>query len=227
MSLRGRGDGGGAVPTCSGGSRPGRAARVPAGCGGDQTLGSGPSTAAGAAGREGVQGAFQWQAPPTLTAPPAHSAGRPGEQREGHGGQVRGGPPEQRGPCWGLTGEAGAWALTQGPTAPFPATRGCSPGAAAGAAGGRSSAAGGVWCPGQHGTAAQSGPEGPGRCRPPAGPARTVSGTGEDRARGQGCLPGTVSPQLCWGGAEKSNRAWSRASRGRRGRHRRGGSQLL
>ena len=53
MSLRGRGDGGGAAPTCSGGSRPGRAARVPAGCGGDQRPDSGRSTAAGAAGHRG------------------------------------------------------------------------------------------------------------------------------------------------------------------------------
>ena len=41
-------------------------------------------------GERSSRWAFQRQAPPTLTSPPAHSAGRPGEQREGHGGQVRG-----------------------------------------------------------------------------------------------------------------------------------------
>ena len=101
----------------------------------------------------------------------------------------------------------GAWALTQGSTVPFPATLGCSPGAGAEAAGDQSWAAGGVWCPGQLGIAAQSGPEGSGQCRPLAGPVHTVSGTGEEKALGQGCLPGTASSQLCWEGAEKSNAA--------------------
>lgn len=50
-----RGDRGGEAPTCSGASRPGRAAQAPAGCGGDQMPGSGHSTAAGAVGTVGIK----------------------------------------------------------------------------------------------------------------------------------------------------------------------------
>lgn len=205
MNLRGSGDGGGVAPTCSGGSRPGRAALAPAGCGGDQTLDSGRSTAAGAVG---AQRASSWasrgRAPPTLTSHlPTQREGLEsrGEDHWSSMGPARAQEHALAASRWG------AWALSQGSAAPFPASLGCSPGAGAGAAGDQSWAAGEVWCPGQLGIAAQSGPEGSGRCRPLAGPVCTVSGTGEERALGQGCLPGTASPQLYWEGAEKSNEA--------------------
>lgn len=106
------------------------------------------------------------------------------------------------------------WGWDAALAVPSPATRGCSPGAGAGAAGGLSWASGGAPRPGWHDTAALSGPGGGHRCRPQGGRGHTEPGTGRGEGtrwgRGLWRLAPAVSPSSSCArrSGRKSLEAW-------------------